>query len=101
MNNPKKNRHIAFRVTGAEHALIQNAAAAADDVPNNWCRHVLLRYARSGQMSTIVGPTPNPTTAQSSIGVTPNPLSIPKNGYAIVTVTLSPCGTTNVQVKTF
>ncbi len=97
MNNPKKNKIITFRVTQAEHALIQNAAAAADDVPNNWCRHVALRHARSDQMSTIEGPT----TPQSSIGVSPNPLSILKDGYATVTVTLSPCGTTNVQVKTF
>jgi len=102
MNNPKKNRIITFRVTEAQHALIQNAAAAAAvDVPNNWCRQVALRYAHSDQESTIEGPTANPTTPQSSIGVSPNPLSIPKNSYAIVSVTLSPCGSTNVSVKTF
>ena len=99
MNSPKKNRIITFRVTEAEHALIRNAAtAAADDVPNNWCRHVLLGIVGSHQMSIFEVPTVNPATPQSSID--PNPLSIPKNAYAIVTVTLSPCGSTNVQVKT-
>lgn len=50
MNNPKKNRIITFRVTEAEHALIENAAAAADDDPNTWCRHVALKCSRSDQM---------------------------------------------------
>ena len=53
MNNPKKNKIITFRVTEAEHALIENAAAAADDDPNNWCRHVALKCSRSDQMFTI------------------------------------------------
>jgi hypothetical protein len=96
----KKIRAIAFRVTEAEYALIRNAAADAADIPNSWCRHVVLRYARPNQISTSEGLTANPPT-QSSIGVSPNPLSIPKNGSATITVTLSPCGTTNVQVKTF
>ena len=97
----KKIRAITFRVTEAEHALIRNAAAAADDFPNSWCRHVVLRYAGPDQMSTSEGLTANPPTPQSSIGVSPNPLSIPKNGSATITVTLLPCGTTNVLVKTF
>jgi hypothetical protein len=98
----KKISTITFRVTEAEHALIRNAAAAAaDDFPNSWCRHVVLRYAGPDQMSTSEDLTTNRPTAQSSIRVSPNPLSSPKNGSATITVTLSPCGTTNVQVKTF
>ena len=98
----KKISTITFRVTEAEHALIRNAAAAAaDDFPNSWCRHVVLRYAGPDQMSTSEGLTANRLSPQSSIGLSPNPLSIPKNGSATVTITLSPCGTTNVQVKTF
>jgi hypothetical protein len=97
----KKIRTITFRVTEAEHVLIRNAAAAADDFPNSWCRHVVLRYAGPDQMSTSEDLTTNRPTAQSSIRVSPNPLSSLKNGSATITVTLSPCGTTNVEVKTF
>lgn len=92
-----KIRSISFRITEAEYALIRNAAAEAADIPNSWCRHVALRYARPNEISTSESPTADPFTPQSS----PNPLSIPKNGSATITVTLSPCGTTNVQVKTF
>ena len=102
MNYPlKKIKAIAFRVTEAEYALIRNAAAAAADIPNSWCRHVALRYSGPDQMSTSEALTADPPNPQSSIGVSPNPLSIPKNGSATITVTLSPCGTTHVQVKTF
>ena len=97
----KKIRAIIFRVTEGEHALIRNAAAAADDFPNNWCRHLVLRYVDPDQMSTSEDLPTNPPTPQPPIGVSPNPLSIPKNGSATITVTVSPCGTTNVQVKTF
>ena len=97
----KKIRAIAFRVTEAEYALIRNAAADAADIPNSWCRHVVLRYAGPDQMATSEGLTAIPRTPQSSTGVSPNPQSIPKDGSATITVTVSPCGTTNVQVKTF
>ena len=97
----KKIRAIIFRVSEAEYALIRNAAADAADIPNSWCRHVALRYARPNQISTSESPTADPSTPQSSTRARPNPLPIPKNGSATITVTLSPCGTTNVLVKTF
>jgi hypothetical protein len=53
MNNHKKIRIITFRVTETEHALIQNAAAAADDDPNNWCRRVALKSSRTDQIASI------------------------------------------------
>ncbi len=53
MNNPKKNKIITFRVTEAEHALIENAAAAADDDPNHWCRQVALKCSGSDQIFTF------------------------------------------------
>jgi hypothetical protein len=96
----KKSRSIAFRVTEAEYASIRNAAADAADIPNSWCRHVALRYARPGEISTSESPNVDASTPQSSTRARPNSLSIPKNRHATVTVTVSPCGTTNVQVET-
>ena len=97
----KKIRSIAFRVTEAEYASIRNAAADAADIPNSWCRHVALRYARRDEISTSESPTVDASTPQSSTRPRPNSLSLPKNRQATVIVTVSPCGTTNVQVETF
>lgn len=46
MTETKRTRNIAFRVTGAEYARIEEAATAAGDDPNNWCRKTAL-----GQLS--------------------------------------------------
>ena len=97
----KKIRSIAFRVTEAEYASIRNAAADAADIPNSWCRHVALRYARPDGIFTSESPAVDASPLQSSTRVRPDSLSIPKNRHATVTVTVSPCGTTSVQVETF
>ncbi len=38
MSETKRTRNIAFRVTDEEYDRIEEAATAAGDDPNNWCR---------------------------------------------------------------
>jgi hypothetical protein len=48
MNETKRSRHINFRVTDDEYKLIEKAAVAAGDEPNNWSRGLVLSAAREG-----------------------------------------------------
>ena len=54
MSEPKRTRHINFRVTDEEYLLIERAAEAAGDEPNNWSRGLVLSAAREG---TLTGKT--------------------------------------------
>ena len=50
MSETKRTRHINFRVTDEEHLLIERAAVAAGDEPNNWSRGLVLSAAREGPL---------------------------------------------------
>ena len=52
MSDTKRTRNIAFRVTEAEYERIENAAMAAGDDPNNWCRKAALSELSEGQTFT-------------------------------------------------
>ena len=47
--NLNRIRIITFRVTEDEYAGIANAALAADDEPNSWCRSVALSSINKAQ----------------------------------------------------
>jgi hypothetical protein len=55
MSDPKKIKHINFRVTDAEYAEIEKAAKAAADEPNNWSRKLVLSAAREGPLASKTG----------------------------------------------
>jgi hypothetical protein len=38
----KKSRHITFRLTSEQYEQVENAALAAGEDPNSWCRRVAL-----------------------------------------------------------
>ena len=46
MSDPKRIKHINFRVTDEEYREIEKAAASAGDESNNWCRKLVLSAAR-------------------------------------------------------
>jgi hypothetical protein len=50
MSDPKRIKHINFRVTDEEYREIEKAAAAAGDESNNWCRKLVLSAAREGPL---------------------------------------------------
>ena len=50
MSDPKRIKHINFRVTDEEYAEIEKAAKAAADEPNNWSRKLVLSAAREGPL---------------------------------------------------
>ena len=47
--NLNRDRIVTFRVTEDEYAGIANAALAADDEPNSWCRSVALSSTNKAQ----------------------------------------------------
>ena len=49
MSDPKRIKHINFRVTDEEYREIEQAAAASGDESNNWCRKLALSAAREGR----------------------------------------------------
>ena len=50
MTDPKRIKHINFRVTDQEYREIEKAAAASGDESNNWCRKLALSAAREGPL---------------------------------------------------
>jgi hypothetical protein len=52
MSESKRTRNIAFRVNDEDYAKIENAAAAAGDEPNNWCRKVAFSKLTEGHTFT-------------------------------------------------
>ena len=50
MSDPKRIKHINFRVTDQEYREIEKAAAASGDESNNWCRKLALSAAREGPL---------------------------------------------------
>ena len=50
MSDPKRIKHINFRITDEEYKEIEKAAAAAGDESNNWCRKLVLSAAREGPL---------------------------------------------------
>lgn len=44
----KKTRNITFRLTDEEYTQVEEAAEAADDDPNNWCRKAAIDKSREG-----------------------------------------------------
>jgi hypothetical protein len=51
MKNSNRIKIITFRVTQDEYAQIANAALAADDEPNSWCRNVALSSSNKPQIA--------------------------------------------------
>src|SRR6185503_20781159 len=49
-SDPKKIKHINFRVTDEEYREIEKAAAASGEEVNNWCRKLALSAAREGPL---------------------------------------------------
>ena len=50
MSDPKRIKHINFRLTDQEYREIEKAAAASGDESNNWCRKLSLAAAREGPL---------------------------------------------------
>jgi len=50
MSDPKRIKHINFRVTDEEYRDIEQGAAASGDEANNWCRKLVLSAAREGPL---------------------------------------------------
>lgn len=50
MSEPKRTRHINFRVTDEEYREIEKAAAASGEESNNWCRKLALAAASEGPL---------------------------------------------------
>ena len=50
MNESKqtKSRNITFRLTNEQYEQVENAALAADEEPNSWCRKVALIQLTEG-----------------------------------------------------
>ena len=44
----KKSRNITFRLTNEQYAQVENAALAAGEDPNSWCRKVALIQLSEG-----------------------------------------------------
>jgi hypothetical protein len=44
----RKTRNITFRLTNEQYAQVENAALAAGDDPNSWCRKVALIQLTEG-----------------------------------------------------
>jgi uncharacterized protein (DUF1778 family) len=52
MSETKRTKNIAFRVTDEDYARIEEAATAAGDDANNWCRKVALSELTEGHAFT-------------------------------------------------
>jgi hypothetical protein len=52
MSESKRTRNIAFRVNDEDYAKIEQAAAAAGDEPNNWCRELAFSKLTEGNAFT-------------------------------------------------
>jgi uncharacterized protein (DUF1778 family) len=52
MSETKRTKNIAFRVTDEDYARIEEAATAAGDDANNWCRKVALSQLSEGHAFT-------------------------------------------------
>jgi hypothetical protein len=52
MSETKRTRNIAFRVTDEDYARIENAAIAAGDDANNWCRKAVMHGLSEGHSFT-------------------------------------------------
>ena len=50
MNESKqtKSRNITFRLTNEQYEQVENAALAAGEEPNSWCRKVALNQSTEG-----------------------------------------------------
>ncbi len=44
----KKSRNITFRLTNKQYVQVENAALAAGEDPNSWCRNVALLQLTEG-----------------------------------------------------
>jgi len=52
MSENKRTKNIAFRVTDEDYARIEEAATAAGDDANNWCRKAALSQLTEGHTFT-------------------------------------------------
>lgn len=52
MSETRRTKNIAFRLTDAEYARIEDAARAAGDDPNNWCRKAAIGQLSEGHTFT-------------------------------------------------
>ena len=52
MGETKRTKNIAFRVTDEDYARIEEAATAAGDDANNWCRKAALSQLNEGHTFT-------------------------------------------------
>src|SRR5437773_10556353 len=52
MSETKRTKNIAFRVTDEDYARIEEAASAAGDDSNNWCRKAALGQLSEGHTFT-------------------------------------------------
>ena len=52
MSETKRTKNIAFRVTDEDYARIEEAATAAGDDANNWCRKATLSQLSEGHTFT-------------------------------------------------
>ena len=52
MSETKRTKNIAFRVTDEDYARIEEAATAAGDDANNWCRKAALSQLSEGHTFT-------------------------------------------------
>jgi uncharacterized protein (DUF1778 family) len=52
MSETKRTKNIAFRVTDDDYARIEEAASAAGDDANNWCRKAALSQMNEGHTFT-------------------------------------------------
>lgn len=52
MAETKRTKNIAFRLTDDEYARIENAASAAGEDPNTWCRQLALSQSTEGHAFT-------------------------------------------------
>lgn len=52
MSETKRTKNIAFRVTDDDYARIEEAATAAGDDANNWCRKAALSQLSEGHTFT-------------------------------------------------
>lgn len=52
MSETKRTKNIAFRVTDEDYVRIEEAATAAGDDANNWCRKAALNQLREGHTFT-------------------------------------------------
>lgn len=52
MAETKRTKNIAFRLTDDEYEQIENAASAAGEDPNTWCRNLALTQSSEGYTLT-------------------------------------------------